>query len=158
MAIAAFEPRTTLPPEDSAQVDALLRQLDDGNQTSTVALVGPDGQPVPLPPEILAILREVTQAMADGRAITVAPHAQVLSTQEAAELLGISRPTFVAILERGELPYETPGRHRRVHLIDVLDYQQRRRQQRRVVLDNLSRDAEELGITTTPAPTKRVRG
>ena len=120
-------------------------------------LGGASGERVELPPEIFAVLRDVTQAMADGRAITIAPHEQILNTQEAAELLGISRPTFVAILERGALRYEQPGRHRRVRLADVLDYQQRQPHAKRVVLDNRSQEADELGITDTPAPRQRVR-
>jgi len=157
VSIATFEPRTTLPPNDHGQIEAVLRQLS-GRSDTTAALVGPSGERVELPPEIFAVLRDVTQAMADGRAITVAPHEQILSTQEAAELLGISRPTFVAILERGEVRYEQPGRHRRVRLADVLDYQQRQRHARRVMLNNLSQEADELGITDTPAPRQRVRG
>jgi len=157
VSIAAFEPRTTLPPQDHAQPKALWLQLYAGG-AATAVLVGPGGERVVLPPEIFAVLRDVTEAMVQGRAITVAPHEQVLSTQEAAELIGVSRPTFVAILERGELRYEQPGRHRRVRLADVLDYQQHQRHTRRRVLDNLSREADELGITDTPAPRQRIRG
>src|SRR5450755_3095236 len=65
--------------------------------------------------------------MADSQvlAITVAPHQIVLSTSEAASLLGVSRPTLVRLLESGEIPFDKPGRHRRVRLADLLAYQQR---------------------------------
>ena len=121
-------------------------------------LEAPNGHRVALPPEIYSVLLDITKAMAEGRAITIAPHEQVLSTQQAADLLGVSRPTLVAILERGELAYTQPGRHRRVRLSDVLDYQQRQRHTRRRVLDALTREADELGISDTPAPRARVRG
>jgi len=153
--IAAFEPRTTLPPEDRAQAEAVLSQLQ--GEAGTTVLMGPGGQHVVLPAEIFAVLRDVTAAMAQGRAITVAPHEQVLSTQEAAQLLGVSRPTLVSILERGEIPYVQPGRHRRVRLDDVLAYQQRQRHTRRRALAQLSVEAEDLGITETFAPPRRVR-
>lgn len=156
MSIAELEPRTTLPPQDHTQVEALLAQLQEGAMTAV--LEAPSGHRVALPAEIYTVLLDITKAMAEGRAITIAPHEQVLSTQQAADLLGISRPTLVAILERGEVPYTQPGRHRRVRLTDVLDYQQRQRHLRRRVLDTLTREADELGISDTPAPRRRVRG
>ena len=86
--------------------------------------------------------------MRAGKAITVAPLDQRLTTQEAADFLGISRPTLVKLLEQGEIPYERPaaGRHRRVLLSDVLEYQIRKRQQRRSTLDQMTADAAEAGL------------
>ncbi|MET9208146.1 excisionase family DNA-binding protein [Streptomyces bacillaris] len=68
------------------------------------------------------------------------------ATQEAADLLGVSRPTFVKILDEGGLSYTRPGRHRRVLLADVLDYKGARRSQRRQGLDDLTRLTEESGL------------
>ena len=86
--------------------------------------------------------------MRDGQAITVAPIDQLLTTQQAADFLGISRPTLVKLLESGEIPHESPGagRHRRVRLRDVLDYQDRKRSRRRLVLDELTHDAVAAGL------------
>ena len=88
------------------------------------------------------------ESMRAGKAITVAPLDQRLTTQEAADFLGISRPTLVKLLEQGEIPYERPaaGRHRRVRLSDVLDYQIRKRQERRTTLDQMTADAAEAGL------------
>ncbi|WP_329027733.1 helix-turn-helix domain-containing protein [Streptomyces sp. NBC_01423] len=69
-----------------------------------------------------------------------------LTTQEAADLLGVSRPAFVKILDEGGLPYNRPGRHRRVLLSDVLDYREKRRTRRRRGLDDLVRLTEESGL------------
>lgn len=73
------------------------------------------------------VIGRMQAALADGRAVTVSFHDATLSTQEAAELLGISRPTLVRLLERGEIPYEQPGHHRRLRREDVLDFQRRHR-------------------------------
>jgi excisionase family DNA binding protein len=73
-------------------------------------LVGPAGERIELPAEVFTVLREVVLAMAEGEAVTVAPHHQTLTTQEAADLLGVSRPTLVRLLEQGKIPYEQPGR------------------------------------------------
>lgn len=75
------------------------------------------------------VMESIRAALAQGRAVTVAFHDATISTQEAADVLGISRPTLIRLLERGEIPYEQPGSHRRLRLEDVLVFQQRHRQQ-----------------------------
>ncbi len=72
-------------------------------------------------------LAEVTHGMRTalerGYAVTVVTHEATLTTQEAADVLGVSRPTLVRLLEQGRIPYDQPGRHRRLRLKDVLDFQ-----------------------------------
>ena len=103
------------------------------------SLVGPDGLLVDLPSEVYQVLIDVVEALHAGRAITVAPQLTRLTTMEAANLLGISRPTLVKLLEAGAIAFEQPGRHRRVRLADVLAYRDRRRQDRRQILGELPR-------------------
>ena len=138
--------QTVLPPEDLEAMLDLSRFLD--RHPEPAALVGPDGQTVPLPLEAFRVLVAVAAAMREGKAITVAPIDQLLTTQEAADFLGISRPTLVKLLESGEMPFERPGagRHRRVRLQDLLRYRDRRRVERRAALDTLAREAVEDGL------------
>jgi excisionase family DNA binding protein len=141
--------RTVLPPEhpeDLTNVLALLAARPTGHAT----LTGPDGTQLELPGEVFEVLREVVAALAQGLAITVAPHQTVLSTSEAAQLLGISRPTLVRLLESGEIPFDKPGRHRRVRLADVLAYQQRSQRRRAALLDQMVADAEDAGLYDLP--------
>ncbi|MGB4916084.1 MAG: excisionase family DNA-binding protein [Propionicimonas sp.] len=143
--------QTVLPPEDLEAMLDLSRFLD--RHPEPAALVGPDGQTVPLPLEAFRVLVAVAAAMREGKAITVAPIDQLLTTQEAADFLGISRPTLVKLLESGEMPFERPGagRHRRVRLQDLLRYRDRRRVERRAALDKLTREAVEDGLYDTTA-------
>lgn len=143
--------QTVLPPEDLEAMLDLSRFLE--RHPEPAALVGPDGQTVPLPLEAFRVLVAVASAMREGKAITVAPIDQLLTTQEAADFLGISRPTLVKLLESGEMPFERPGagRHRRVRLQDLLRYRDRRRVERREALDALTREAIEDGLYDTPA-------
>ncbi|HEY2287676.1 MAG TPA: excisionase family DNA-binding protein [Streptosporangiaceae bacterium] len=100
--------RTVLPPEHPeglSGVLALLGPAPGGHAT----LTGPDGTRLELPGEIFEVLRDVVAALAQGLAITVAPHQTVLSTSEAASLLGVSRPTLVRLLEAGEIPFSHPA-------------------------------------------------
>lgn len=119
------------------------------------ALVGPDGTRVRVPAAVYDVLVQVITAMRAGRAITIAPLAQRLTTQEAAELLGVSRPTLVRLLEDGKIPFEQPGRHRRVRLDDLLAYQERCREERSLALDELVRATEELGLYDDIEPEAR---
>lgn len=144
--MTAIIERTVLPPADPAQVDELAALATLLESSQSAELVGADGSRVALPGPVLEVLLEVVRAMHGGRAITVAPHELRLTTQQASELLGISRPTLVRLLEEGQIPYERPGRHRRVRLQDLLDYRERRRRERRAALTEMVRETEELGL------------
>jgi excisionase family DNA binding protein len=119
------------------------------------ALVGSDGSRLVMPGPVYDALLQVATAMAHGQGVTVIPRNALLTTQEAADLLGISRPTLVRLLEDGKIPYEQHGRHRRVLLADLLEYQQEMRRERRATLDEMAREGQRAGIyeaTAGPPP------
>jgi excisionase family DNA binding protein len=132
------------PPEDLDQLLDLARFVE--GHTEPGLLLGPDGEQVPLPVEVYRVLRQVVEVMREGKATLVAPQGLLLTTQEAADFLGVSRPTLVKLLEDGAIPFEKPNRHRRVRLQDMIDFQQRRRAKRRAALDRLTEEAGELGL------------
>lgn len=139
--------RPVLPPVDPVDQQELvdLAALVAGAH-GRATLAGPDGVQVRLPSAVYDVLVQVIAAMRAGRAITIAPLAQRLTTQEAADLLGVSRPTLVKLLEDGKIPFEQPGRHRRVRLDDLLSFQARRRDERAKALEDLVHQTEELGL------------
>jgi len=104
-------------------------------------LIGPANETIELPDEVFAVLAEVAAQMRAGNAISVVPYAMTLSAQEAAEMLGISRPTFIRLLEQGEIPYDQPNRHRRVKLADVLEYRERTHRAATEQLDAMTDEA-----------------
>lgn len=140
---------TVLPPEDRSALRALASFVQSHRQPA--ALIGPDGERVDVPGPVYAVLVDVVQAMESGRAITVAPTSTRLTTQEAADLLGVSRPTLVKLLESGRIPYERPGRHRRVRLADLLTYRDGSGAARGAALDELTREAVALGAYDSTA-------
>jgi excisionase family DNA binding protein len=149
--------RTVLPPADASGLARFARGLDQIDRPARARLVGPDGSELEITDEFYSALRDVVTALSEGLAITIAPHNTMLTTQEAADLLNISRPTLVRLLTDGEIPYSMRGRHRRVLLRDILDYRERTRQERRETLDQMVADAEEddlYNLTATPRPTR----
>jgi excisionase family DNA binding protein len=140
--MSSVQEQTVLPPKDAealAEIEKVLR-----SQGSPVTLTGGQVQAA-LPEELREVLTNVVMALRRGQAITLAPHALRLTTQQAADLLGVSRPTLVKLLEDGKIPFETPNRHRRILLADLLNYQATRRGERQQALRDLAREAQELG-------------
>jgi excisionase family DNA binding protein len=78
--------------------------------------------------------------------VTVAPVHTELTTQQAAELLNVSRPYLIRLLEANQIPYRKVGSHRRIRLVDVLEYQKLDEARRRDAQRELTRQAEELGL------------
>lgn len=151
MTSPSLEERLVFPPEDLNEVHSLASFFE--SHDSSAALVSPDGTRVALPHEVYEILRGVVEAMGENKAITLAPHSLQLTTQEAADFLGISRPTLVKLLNSNEIPFERPtsSRHRRLRLLDVMAYQNRRRNERQSRLDEMTRQAVEDGLYETDA-------
>lgn len=148
--------RTVLPPAETAELMRLIEALER-RPADAAMLLGPEGTTWTLPEEVYRVLRDVMEAMAQGLAITVVPQHTMLTTQEAADLLGISRPTLVRLLEDRHIPYSKRGRHRRVNLSDVLRYRESARVERRARLADMVDSAEEHDLyraTATPKPTR----
>lgn len=106
-------------------------------------IVASDGTSLELPASALAGLRAIIEDLAHGRTVVVMPHDRLLTTNEAAQVLNVSRQFLVRLLERGDLPFERIGTHRRLAVEDVLAYRERRAELRRQKLDELTRLSEE---------------
>jgi excisionase family DNA binding protein len=153
----ALRERTVLPPDDPTRLSRFAEGLAGVQAPSRACLVGPDGTRIEVPDELYTVLRDAVEALSQGLAITIAPHNTMLTTQEAADLLNISRPTLVRLLTDGEIPYTMRGRHRRVLLRDVLDYRERARRERRHVLDEMTAAGEQAGLYEATATPRRTR-
>ena len=132
----------SLPESDGAQIRELNRMLHGG----IPALVGADGGKVELPDAVFRLLKDIVRNMQLGRAIVLIPENQQLTTQRAADLLGVSRPHLIKLLDAGELPYHKAGSHRRIYLRDLVAYQKRRDAERKRALDRIAKEAYEAGL------------
>ena len=125
-----------------------VKELDEvlAHAQGKAVLRSPSGHELPLPHSVYRVLEQVVHEMARGNAVRVLPVKAELSTQQVADLLNVSRPHLVKLLERGEIPYHRVGSHRRVALEDLLVYKERRDQERLEALDEITRISDELGF------------
>ena len=99
-----------------------------------------------MPPSVYALLTRVVHELARGNAVTVVPIHAELTTQQAADLLNVSRPFLVKLLEAREIPFHRAGTHRRIRLDDLMAYRERRSRGRRTALAEMAREAQEMGL------------
>ncbi|HEX3780048.1 MAG TPA: helix-turn-helix domain-containing protein [Pseudonocardiaceae bacterium] len=141
MSVAALKQETYLPREEErvAEVYDFLKAHDEAGRARLAPryfLSGAEaGDRVELPPELYRVLRQVAEALRGGLAVTVVPQTTMLTTQQAAELLGVSRPTVIKLLESAKIPYERVGNHRKILLRDLLEYRERRRAEQYAALE-----------------------
>ena len=126
----------------------IMKQLDEelAQNQGVAKLVTPQGSEIRLPYSILKALMEVVHEMARGNAVRVMPIHAELTTQQAAELLNVSRPFLVSLLEQGEIKYRKVGTHRRILLEDLIVYKDRRDRERLSALDELAKEDQRLGL------------
>lgn len=138
------------PPEQRAQVAALSRAIEGMAQSPKCEapkcqLVGPDGEATTIPESVFHVLERVAEVMARGDSITVVPVGREVTTQQAAELLNVSRQYLVRLLDEGRIPFRKTGKHRRLRIEDVLAFKEQRDKDRRVGLRELSRLTQDFG-------------
>ena len=112
-----------------------LRMLDD-----------PTGGTVKLPATAVRMLIHILEEMARGNAVTLIPVHAELTTQEAADLLNVSRPHLIKLLEEGLLPYHRTGKHRRVRFADLMKFKENRHQTSKQAMADLARLSQELNM------------
>lgn len=97
-----------------------------------------------IPPKAMQLFVEIIQNMADGKPVAVIPTESELSTQDAANHLQVSRTHIVKLLEQGKIPFRKAGTHRRIKLIDLLNYEASINNERTNQLGFLAKQAQEL--------------
>jgi excisionase family DNA binding protein len=101
---------------------------------------------IKIPASALKHLNTIMDLTAQGKAITVNPVDAEITTQEAANILNVSRPFVVKLLEEGKIPFHKVGTHRRIKLKDLLVYKQQMEKEREEALTELTRISQELGL------------
>ena len=132
-----------------ASASRLMGDALDHSRAARVALVeeGEHGDVarIDVPPATLRVLSKILAMMASRQTFLLYPADTELTTGQAADMLGVSRPYLIARLEAGELPFRKVGRHRRIRMEDVLAYKATMQVQRKAALDELVAHSEALG-------------
>jgi excisionase family DNA binding protein len=126
------------PDDESAELQKLYKLF---LLEEAPALVGPNRESLPLPESIHNILLQVLGYMMQGKGVSVIPVMRDLTTQQAADLLGVSRPFLIDLLNQGEIPFHKTGTHRRICRKDAMDYLTRRDKERKRVLGEIAKRA-----------------
>jgi excisionase family DNA binding protein len=141
--VAATEAEMPLARESSRRLARYTKQ-------STPLSVTPEGgkasDAVVLPASAVKLLVRLLSEMAAGNAVTLIPVHAELTTQQAADLLGVSRPFVIKQIEDGKLPHRRIGTHRRVMFKDLMDFKRRIDADRSKALDQLAAEAQKLNL------------
>lgn len=138
-----------LPPSEREAIIArtskqLLSRYVREDQPLTVQVMDADQEePIELPAGAVTLLLDILGAMASGQGVTIIPEDAELTTVQAADILHVSRPFLIKLLEDGQIPYRRVGKHRRIRMEDVMNYKRAIDHQREAVLDQLVTDAQE---------------
>lgn len=104
------------------------------------------GEFITIPKKALLLLSAILQNMAEGKSISIIPSGSEISTQQAADMLNVSRPHLVKLLEAGLIPFKKVGSHRRVLLQDIITYEKNLNKEREGQLDFLAKQAQDLNL------------
>jgi excisionase family DNA binding protein len=128
--------------EERQFLSAMTCLLNDGPEVRLLT----GGKEVVLPESARRALLRAVEVLAGGSAVALVPLHREMTTQEAADVLNVSRPYLIQMLDRGEMPYTRIGTHRRIRFEDVVAYKRRRDAERRKHLDTLVDISEDLGL------------
>ncbi len=134
--------------QDTVAVEQLRQLLEDG-LLDNARLLSSDGRTLDLPEPVNKALRQIILTLARGETVTVAPlrdDDEEVSTSEAANLLHVSHPHLIKLLEDGDIPSIIVGTHRRIRRQDVLTYKQRRHEHNMKLLDEMAAIGQEAGL------------
>lgn len=127
---------------------ALSAHLLTRAETQQIEIKDERGQAhvIQVPVSALRLLIDVLTQIGEGNAVSIIPIHAELTTQEAADVLNVSRPFIVQLLERGEIPFHRVGTHRRMRYQDLMAYKERLDSERTAALDELTEQAQRLSM------------
>jgi excisionase family DNA binding protein len=143
------------PPDERPGVAALhralksLKALQEAVNAKALGkkcrLVGPEGKSIEIPESVFYVLERVAEVLANGDGVSVVPVGKELTTQQAADLLNVSRQYLVRLLEAGKIPFTRTGKHRRIRMDELLAFKRERDKERRAALEELQELSEDFG-------------
>ena len=125
--------------ESAAELSRLLNKKPNADRAS----VKLDDHDLILPRQAILLLRDLLADMAQGNAVSVVPRHAQITTQQAANILNVSRPHLIKLLDKGELAFTKVGTHRRIQFGDIMAYRDKLKRRSSEAMDELARIAQE---------------
>ena len=147
-AIASIDPADV----DAEVADRAARRIGDylsrHPDEDLIEALGEVGQhdALVIPRPTVVMLAQILGLLAQGRGVQILPKDAELTTQQAADLLNVSRPYIIGLLESGQIPFRKVGRHRRITVEALMEYKRQDDLQRRAAADDLADLSQELGL------------
>ncbi|MEA2574268.1 MAG: hypothetical protein QOH93_1566 [Chloroflexia bacterium] len=132
--------------DERSELQEIQRLLNSAEKPTLAKLVGSHGEELLLPQSLFDLLRQAASDLAQGQVVTLVASDRELTTQQAADLMNVSRPYLIKLLEGGEIPFIRTGTHRRILFADLMDYKARRNAARRKGLASLTQMSQQLGL------------
>lgn len=124
------------------------------NEDQKVSLVFDDIE-ISLPEELLQVLASATSALSSGKNVAIEPEENLITTQQAAHILGVSRPTLIKMLDEGKIPYLQTSKHRRLYQHDVIAFREKQRRTSARALTALQQEDDPMNLS--PAEIQQMR-
>lgn len=140
--------RVAIKTTDSGQEDQSLELLDAAlsQASGPIRIATRDQGEIALPEPVAQMLRKVVHILASGGDVSLIPVNRELSTNQAADLLDVSRPHLIKLIEEGKIPCHMVGSHRRVRLKDLMAYKRERDAERREILSQITQFSQDAGF------------
>lgn len=143
MAAGMIQEETIASSENDREVYARLAHLPD---MATARMLGPNDEEIVIPHHLYYLIRKLAHLLANEKIVIVTATDKDLTTQQAADILGVSRPYLVRLLESGQIPFTKVNMHRRVRYANLIEYQERQHREARQHLAALTQLNEKMGF------------
>lgn len=130
--------------ESALWLEDVLSGFQNGTP-QTPLLVDDEGHSREIPAELVPIFKQLAMDFANGRAVSIIAHEKLMTSQEAADFIGVSRPTLILLLEKYGVPFSTLGKHRRIEFSAVQSLRAQMKAEQRRVLSKMHREAQLSG-------------
>lgn len=134
------------PPKNKEELNEIIELVKKISNMDKFVMTKADGEEIELPQVVSQVLYEIITILSQGGSMTIIPMDKELTTQQAADILNVSRPYFVKLLENNIIPYHKTGTHRKILMKDLIEYKNQISKKRKAKLSEMIDLSQELGL------------
>lgn len=134
------------PPKNEEELQEIIELVSKISNLDQFVMLKSDGQEIEIPSIITKILYEIITILSKGGALTIIPMEKELTTQQAADILNVSRPFLINLLENGDIPFHKTGTHRKIFMKDLREYREQINKNRTNKINEIINLSQEYGL------------